>query len=86
MLKSLTLHGRQVKENYNCFSDEILSETKTAGNQYVHETDRATDKLHHLSMWHVSQAAKISFAQSRLRVLSSIIYPLERKELEQTAS
>ena len=40
MLKSLTLHGRQVKENYNCFSDEILSETKTAGNQYVHETDR----------------------------------------------
>ena len=46
----------------------------------------ATDKLHHFSMWHVSQAAKISFAQSRLRVLSSIIYPLERKELEQTAS
>ena len=54
-------------------------------NMYMKQTG-ATDKLHHLSMWHVSQAEKISFAQSRLRVLSSIISPLERKELEQTAS
>ena len=39
----------------------------------------------YLSMWHPSQAAKIPFAQLKLRVLNSIIYPLEKKELEQTA-
>ena len=33
-VNSLTLHGRQVKENDNCFSGQILSETKTARKQY----------------------------------------------------